>query len=210
MPDTAAQITSNSGTSRTRDWHDARWGDGRERPDDLAASGGPQLIERSFVFVDLCSFTLFCDTHGPLRATFELDRFRQIVRGVAVRRGIRVAKWLGDGALLVALDPGAAAAAAVEAVGRTGASGALSARGGVCNGAALLFEGDDHVGRPVNLASRLCDEAGPGEVLATAEVIPQLPSWVLAGEGRSLDVRGVGPVEGVRPLRADDTVTFAP
>jgi class 3 adenylate cyclase len=34
----------------------------------------------------------------------------------------------------------------------------------------LVFEGDDYIGRTVNLAARLCDEARPGELLvATAE-----------------------------------------
>ena len=39
---------------------------------------------------------------------------------------------------------------------------------GIATGYALLFEGDDYIGSAVNLASRLCDAAGPCEVLMPA------------------------------------------
>jgi class 3 adenylate cyclase len=32
-----------------------------------------------------------------------------------------------------------------------------------------MFEGDDYIGRSVNMASRLCDRAKEGKVLATAD-----------------------------------------
>jgi class 3 adenylate cyclase len=34
----------------------------------------------------------------------------------------------------------------------------------------IVFEGDDFIGMPINLASRLCDAAAPGEVLVSEEV----------------------------------------
>ncbi len=196
------------GISRSHGWVQARWGEGVEPPGDSGWQSGPQLVERSFVFLDLCSFTSFCDQAGPLRATEELDRFRSVVRGVSSRRGVRVAKWLGDGAMLVSVDPGPALAAAVEVVGRVTAHGVLSARGGVGHGAALLFDGDDHIGRPVNLAARLCDIAELGEVLAPCPVVELRPGWVHAGPVRMVEIRGLDAAREVQPVRADTSIDF--
>ena len=193
-------MQDGTATSRTRGWVEARWGEGVEPPGAEDSQPGPQLVERSFVFLDLCAFTSFCDREGPLRATWELDRFRSVVRGVSSRRGVRVAKWLGDGAMLVSVDPGPAIAAAVEVVGRVTAQGALSARGGIGHGPALLFDGDDHIGRAVNLASRLCDLAGVGEVLAPVAVSQSAPGWVVAGSSRVVELKGLEAHREVVPL----------
>jgi class 3 adenylate cyclase len=40
----------------------------------------------------------------------------------------------------------------------------------VAAGRVILFEGDDYIGRPVNLAARLCDEAEPHQLLVTASL----------------------------------------
>ena len=50
----------------------------------------------------------------------------------------------------------------------------LPVRAGIARGWVLLIEGDDHVGREVILASRLCDSAGPGQVLAPKELVSPL------------------------------------
>ena len=50
----------------------------------------------------------------------------------------------------------------------------LPVRAGIAGGWVLLIEGDDHVGREVILASRLCDSAGPGQVLAPKELVSPL------------------------------------
>jgi class 3 adenylate cyclase len=176
---------------RSQDWADTLSGTGCERPDALAVGEAPRLIPRSVAVVDLCSFTSFCDRRGPADAIAELDRFRNVVRNVSARRGVRVAKWLGDGAMIVGVQPGPAAAAAVEIVARVDAAGVLNARAGVAAGEVLLFDGDDHVGRAANIAARLCDLAGSGEVLASATVAANLPEWIVSERCAALDVRGV-------------------
>jgi adenylate cyclase len=50
----------------------------------------------------------------------------------------------------------------------------------------ILFEGDDYIGRPVNLAARLCDEAEPHQLLVTASLFDAF------GEG--LAHRRLGPI----------------
>jgi class 3 adenylate cyclase len=74
----------------------------------------PLAVVRSFGFVDISGFTAFCDRHGELQAFELLATFRTATREVAARRGVRVAKWLGDGVMLVGLDPTALAATVAE------------------------------------------------------------------------------------------------
>lgn len=54
----------------------------------------------------------------------------------------------------------------------------------------ILPEGDDYVGRAVNLASRLCDIAEPGQLLAATDDL-ELPEWVAATEHDPVMVKGM-------------------
>ena len=157
------------------------------------------LVERAFVFVDLCGFTKFIAEHGEHAAIDALTTFRTDTRAVATRRGVRVAKWLGDGAMLVGVDFGPAIAAAAELVARFDGR-SLALRGGVADGWALLFEGDDYIGRPVNLAARLCDAARPGELLAVGYPARALPTWIQVLATRDLTLRGIGRLRRVQSL----------
>ena len=181
---------------------------GTERPEFLPPTDGPIELERTFAFVDICGFTALTEQQGPQRAVLALKTFRALVKEVAGRRGIRVAKWLGDGALLVGVLPGPTIATVAELTGRFETI-SLDLRAGVASGVSLLFDGDDYIGRPVNLASRLCDEAHPGELLADEESLRGLPDWVQSGSPRPVEVRGVGDVE-VIPLRPALDVQFPP
>lgn len=71
-------------------------------------------VPRTFAFVDLSGFTSFTDTHGDEEAGDVLAAFRKAVRDVSSRRGVRVAKWLGDGAMLVGVESGPLVEAVLE------------------------------------------------------------------------------------------------
>ena len=58
-------------------------------------------VARTFAFVDLSGFTQFTDLHGDDEAVAVLSQFRAALRATASDIGVRVAKWLGDGAMLV-------------------------------------------------------------------------------------------------------------
>jgi adenylate cyclase len=60
----------------------------------------------------------------------------------------------------------------------------------MATGLALLFEGDDYIGSAVNLASRLCDAAGPGEILVPAEQTLELPAGVTETPHGVIELRG--------------------
>ncbi|HSN70419.1 MAG TPA: hypothetical protein VLT59_02875, partial [Steroidobacteraceae bacterium] len=60
-------------------------------------------VPRTFVFVDLSGFTNYTAAFGDDAAGRVLATFRAIVRNVASDRGVRIAKWLGDGCMIVAV-----------------------------------------------------------------------------------------------------------
>jgi len=152
-----------------------------EIPDDV-------LVERAFGFLDLCGFSEFTVQAGPPAAFEALRQFRSLVRLVAAARGVRIASWLGDGAMLVGVHAGAVGSAVVEIVSRS----KHPARGSVTQGQALLFEGDDHIGGCVNLASRLCSAADPEQVLTVGSILGTLPDWIENNLVGSMALRGLG------------------
>lgn len=160
-------------------------------------------VARSFAFVDLSGFTRFTDLHGDDEAVAVLAQFRAEVRSIASDVGVRVAKWLGDGAMFVAVDAKALIEATVELESRLSAEGLLPLRAGLASGAVILFEGDDYTGGAVNLAARLCDLAAPCEVLATEEVAACAPPEVAALSVGERVISGfAAPIAVVRLTRA--------
>jgi adenylate cyclase len=147
-------------------------------------------VERTFAFIDLCGFTAFTEAHGDERAVAVLGDFRSCVRQVASDHGVRVAKWLGDGAMFVSVDEQQLVETVLEIERHFDSIRApLALRAGVSRGPVILFEGDDHIGTAVNLAARLCDIAQPHEVLATSAVT-EYPDWVTAEAAGPVRVAG--------------------
>jgi adenylate cyclase len=145
-------------------------------------------VRRYFAFVDLCGFTRFTELHGDVESVAVLTGFRTLVRDIASEHGVRVAKWLGDGAMFVSTDGPALAAALLELDQRASDAVDLPLRAGFSGGDVILFEGDDYIGGPVNLASRLSGVASPGEIVASADMAAFVPE---AGEVRSIEPRVV-------------------
>lgn len=183
----------------------AATGTGVEAPVPSERTGEPIAVRRTFAFVDITGFTEFCDQHGDHAAIELLTRFRGLVRDIAARRGVRVAKWLGDGAMLVGVEEGPVVATVAELVLRSQTDG-IDTHAGVASGTVLLFEGDDYVGRPANLAARLCDAAKPGQIL-THSLHRELPGWVETKDSIRMTLSGVGEVVGVRSVAVRAYVT---
>ena len=174
----------------------------RPVPDDVSlftVPGGTR-VERTFAFIDLSGFTTYTDTEGDAEAVKVLSGFRAAVREVAAQKAVRVAKWLGDGAMLVSVEMEPAVEAIVDIERRIDESGSpLALRAGIATGPVILFEGDDYIGEPVNLAAKLCAAARPGEILADCTT-DGLPDWVHAEAPMTVHVRGVGQIEGIHRL----------
>ena len=148
-------------------------------------------VERTFAFIDLCGFTAFTEAEGDQRAVALLSDFRSCVRQVASDHGVRVAKWLGDGAMFVAVDAGQPLVEAVLEVERhfDEIQAPLALRAGMARGPVILFEGDDYIGTAVNLAARLCDIAAPHELLATPS-INDVPDGVITEPAGPVKIAG--------------------
>lgn len=154
-------------------------------------ASGFMRVPRTFAFVDLCGFTNYTAAFGDDAAGRILGAFRSLTRQIASERGVRIAKWLGDGCMIVSVDQEAAIAFALDLEQRSAEVCApLSLRVGMATGQALLFDGDDYIGSAVNMAARLCDAAGPFEVLLPTMQLDQLPEGVTATPYGDLELRG--------------------
>jgi adenylate cyclase len=161
-------------------------------------------VDRTFAFVDLTGFTDFTERHREEEVAAVLAGFRTTARHVASRRGVRVAKWLGDGAMFVGVEPTPTVCAMLEVQARIDAESPLAVRTGMARGRVMLFEGDDYVGTAVNLAARLCDDAEPHELLTTPAVAEAAPRWAVVVPLGERAVRGFPhPVPVVRVCRPE-------
>jgi class 3 adenylate cyclase len=157
--------------------------------DDPSSIHHATRVRRSFAFVDLCGFTDFAEGHGDDAAVAELTVLRATVRESASDLAVRVDKWLGDGVMLIGVEPEPLVEAVVTVEAGFRQRGHLLLRGGLATGEVILLEGADYVGRSVNLAARLCDRAEPGQVLAADEGLA-LPPSVKAGLAVPMEVAG--------------------
>jgi DNA-binding NarL/FixJ family response regulator/class 3 adenylate cyclase len=133
-------------------------------------------VEPSFVtimFTNIVGSTTLYDRYGDDEADARRARHFAVLREVVAVHEGREVKSTGDG-LMVTFSSAVAAVRCAVALQRatTGAPDGLDVRIGIDAGEPLA-EGGDLYGTPVIVASRLCDAAGPGEVLAT-EVVRQI------------------------------------
>ena len=190
--------TASADAGPALDWHQAKQNSGLEAPDELPEGDAHLNVERTFVFADLSGFTQYTRQNGPHEAVKLLGEFRRIARNVAAKRGVRVAKWLGDGVMIVSVDPTAAVAFGAHLIHHFSTTD-LQVRVGLASGIALLFEGDDYIGEPVNLAAKLCSAAQPDEILGACE-LADLPNWVKADNAVEVAIKGVGLIGDIHRL----------
>jgi adenylate cyclase len=159
-------------------------------------------VRRTFAFVDLSGFTALTETEGDERAVRVLAVFRSTLREICSRRAVRIAKWLGDGAMLVSVESKPLVAAVLEMkFAADSVAEPMAVKCGITMGPVILLEGDDYIGHAVNVAARLCDLAPGHEVLALSEVVSELPPWGTAQSSDEISVRGLE--QPVRVVRLD-------
>jgi adenylate cyclase len=134
----------------------------------LAPPPAPQ-VPPAIVFVDLSGFTRLTSERGDESAVHAAASLQRRADDAARKHGGRLVKLLGDGAMLRLIDPAVGVSAALELVETMSGEGVLSSHAGVHTGP--VIERDlDVFGQTVNLASRIADVAGPGEVLVSEAV----------------------------------------
>ena len=124
----------------------------------------------AIVFVDLTGFTRLTRERGDESAVAAATSLQRNADATATRHGGRLVKLLGDGAMLRFTGATVGVEAALDLVDTMSDEGALSPHAGIHTGP--VIERDlDVFGATVNLASRIADVAGPGEVLASEAVV---------------------------------------
>lgn len=181
-----------------------------------------RLRTATVLFADVRGFTAFSERVPPEEAASRLDELLACFIDAVHAEGGTINKFIGDGAMalfgapLPHAEPAAAAAraalrarAAVDRLGRPASGEALRFGFGINTGlvaAGFLGTKDSSeygvIGAPVNLAARLEEAAGPGQILVGGETAALLgPGFVLAAERDLL-------LDGIRaPVRASELVS---
>jgi adenylate cyclase len=137
----------------------------------------PDRQERppAIAFVDLSGYTSMTLERGDDAAADAAERLRALAETAVRPVGGRIVKVLGDGVLLQFPDAIAAVGATLGLVdGIAGAGDIPPAHGGIAAGRVVVRDGDVF-GQTVNLAARIANEAGPGEVVVEEGVVVALP-----------------------------------
>lgn len=114
-------------------------------------------------FVDLVGFTPLSAGMSSAELVAFIRDFEARSYDIANRAGGRIVKTIGDEVMVSAVVPDDGARIVLDLIDAFRTSGAAP-RGGLASGAVVARQGD-YFGPVVNLASRLVDQAVPGEVL---------------------------------------------
>lgn len=147
-------------------------------------------------FIDLVNFTRSSRSWDSAQLERTLETFERDVSLRVTAAGGRVVKTLGDGVLFTTPQASDAVLVALDTIDAHEVSPDLpSVRAGVAVGPVLVRLGDVF-GEPVNIASRLADEARPGSLLVDKVTVEALPEgW----EVRLLHKRSVRGYRSLTP-----------
>jgi adenylate cyclase len=132
-------------------------------------------------FLDITGYTRLTEERGDQAAADLAARLTPLVQRPAERHGGKVVKWLGDGVMFHFRDPGGAVVAALEMRDAIATAALPPAHIGLHTGP-VVFQGGDYFGRTVNIAARIAEQAKPGQVLVTQEVVDRVGSGEVAFE----------------------------
>jgi adenylate cyclase len=145
----------------------------------------------AIIFTDIVGFTEYTAVRGDADALALLELQARLVRGALPTDG-RIVKDLGDGLMLWIPTAPLALTTCIglleEFAAATQGGTPLWVRMGMHWGRPTR-RGDDLVGHDVNLASRIADAAGPGELLVSADAVE-----AAADALRALTCEELGPV----------------
>jgi class 3 adenylate cyclase/ABC-type branched-subunit amino acid transport system substrate-binding protein len=127
-------------------------------------------ITRGFLFADLRGYTDFVERRGAAAAAELLTRYRALAREEIARFGGAEIKTEGD-SFYVVFDSVSSAVRCGLAITTAALAADEPIPVGVGVHAGETIEADGgYVGSPVNIAARICAQAGPGEVLVSETV----------------------------------------
>jgi adenylate cyclase len=159
----------------------------------------------AIAFMDLSGFTRLTETQGDHAAAELAAALAELVQDAAHTYGGQPVKFLGDGVMFHFGDPASAMACALELVDGAREAGLPPAHVGIHAGPVVYRDGD-YFGRTVNLAARIADKAGPGDVFVNEETMDTVlrgaaASAPAAGHGFGFERIGPAELKGVeRPV----------
>ena len=124
----------------------------------------------SIAFVDLAGYTRLTVEAGDELAVRSAVRLQELSAVVADKHGGRLVKLLGDGVMFRFPDSASAVRAVAELLPQLRSDGLPAGHAGLAAGPLIDRDGDVY-GRTVILAARLATEAGPDELVVTADVV---------------------------------------
>ncbi|HET6714268.1 MAG TPA: adenylate/guanylate cyclase domain-containing protein [Actinomycetota bacterium] len=172
------------------------------------ASDGTHV--RTFLFADIRGYTTFTQEHGDEAAGRLAGKYAEIVRRTVERRDGTLLELQGDGALCVFTSTRQAIRASIDLqrrfVEETVADPSLPFPVGIGldAGEAVSVEGG-YRGGALNLGARLCAIAGPGEILASREVVhlARKVDGVAAVDRGTVQLKGIANPVHVMRLKAE-------
>ncbi|MDE2416257.1 MAG: FHA domain-containing protein [Burkholderiales bacterium] len=149
-------------------------------------------VQATVVFTDLHGSTAVFESLGNARATERVTHITTWIGRQCESFGGRVVKTLGDGVLALFPDGESAVRAVVDLQRQHSKSiattdVAMPIRIGLASGEVEIVDGDCY-GDAVNVAARLCDLSGPGQIWANAA------SLTSANESPGVTFRILGPI----------------
>ena len=198
----------------------------------IVASGTEKQLEShrqeiTALFCDLRGFTGFSESSDPEDVMTLLRDYHAAIGEIVIKYGGTLERYAGDGVMVVFNDPVPIPDPALQAVQMAldmrVAIGALTEKWrrvghelgfgiGIAHGFATLgtigFEGRfDYaaIGTVSNVASRLCDEAKPGQILISPRVLMAVEDAVRVEEVGEFTLKGIR-----RPLAAYNVLTALP
>lgn len=167
-----------------------------ENPKDAGQSGAdrPGTPTRGFLFADLRGYTEFVEQNGAAAAAGLLERYRALVRGLIAQFDGAEIKTEGDSFYVVfdSVSSAVRCGLAITTAARAAADAPIRVGVGIHAGETVEADGG-YVGSPVNIAARICAQAGPGEVLVS-ETVRALTATVLPVQFKS---RGRRQLKGI-------------
>jgi adenylate cyclase len=130
----------------------------------------PGTMETSILFVDIALFTTLAETHGDHIAIEVVERFDDLVRGLALDHDGNIVKQIGDEFMLAFNNPEDAVRFAVALDSAASDEENFPALRMAINHGPVIFRLGDYFGNTVNIASRVASMAASGEILTTETV----------------------------------------
>ena len=142
-------------------------------------------------FLDITGYTRLTEERGDQAAADLAARLTPLVQRPAERHEGKVVKWLGDGVMFHFRDSRGGVLAALEMLDAVANADLPPAHIGLHTGP-VVFQGGDYFGRTVNIAARIGEQAAPGQVLVTQEIVDRVvPDGIAFEPVGAVELKGV-------------------